>query len=296
MKTKRKVLNGQILIIIMLALAIISILLVIISRNVRRDTLDQIQAEQYEEYYSAVEQELLKIISGQSVDCGDILNDPSIIECNVLLSNVRPSVDLNNRELKVVKTEERFFDNLVVGKDKSITIDLDNGGNGYTGDLEFGWKGDVAWVINIDYMSAGLEYRTSQSIYDKFSIFNEGPVLNCLNFTDGMSSNTFSFNINQCLARLASERAENPADYTALSVRMKPIMNYDGTAELTLISAGSDLPPQVTVIVATGDFDDDLGNAPGIQLELQVPTKNPSLEILDYALRTNKDLSKPQRP
>jgi hypothetical protein len=262
----------------MLALAIISILLVLISKNVRRDTYDQIQSNQYEEYYSAVEQELLKIISGQSV-C-DMKTGTGCM--GIPLEQLKFYDALSSKYLDVITDTRTKFDNIAVGKDKNITIPLE----GYNGNLKFRWTGQVAWVVNLDYKDHLGTYKTSQSVYDYSGSIFPGPI-SCLTFTpDGAQS--FEFEINQCLGPL------EPFGYTALSVRMKPIMTSGSSTELSLIDHSAGLPPQATILIATAVIDDDLGNSPAIQLELQIPTKDPSLEILDYALRTNKKVYKPQ--
>jgi len=286
---KNQDLTGQILIVLMLALAIISLLLVIISRNVRRDTIDQIQSEQYEDYYSAVEQELFQIISNDSVDC--TLQDLELNNfCEVALSLLEGRGGISVKNLRIEKTDVVNFTNLVIGKDKNITIKLlpDGGGPGYDGDLKFSWKGDVAWVVNIDYQTADGEYKTVQSVYDNFDIFDDSEnLITCLDFIDGAEPNSFGFNIRQCLV------TQTPDPYSAISVRMKPVTkDPTGIAELTLTDSDLGLPPQVRIITATADIDDTLPNSPSIQLELQIPTQNPSLEILDYALRTNKTVQK----
>ena len=278
----KKAYKGQILIILMLALAIISILLVLISKNVRRDTLDQFQSEQYEEYYSAVKQELLKIISGQNPACPE-----ASITCDIELTGLEFSNALSKKMLYIVKDLIINFSDIPVGKDKNITIPLE----GYKDNLKFSWKGQVAWVVNIDYKSNIGEYKTSQSIYDNFDIFDPNDPISCLSFIpDG--SNSFEFDIKQCL-----DSVEPSGVYAPISVRMKPIMRIGSNTELSLLeptSPDSGLPPQAYIILATAEIDDDLGNSPSIQLELQIPTKDPSLEILDYALRTNKVVSKPK--
>lgn len=281
---KNKNLSGQILIVLMLALAIISILLVIISRNARRDTIDQIQSEQYETYYSGVEQELFQIVSGGSDDCS--LTTLEAGNCEIDLKNRLSSV--NAATLKIEKKDVLNFKDLVVAKDKSITIDLLP--DEYDGDLKFSWKGTVAWVVNIDYqvVSTG-EYKTIQSIYDNSGIFDDSAnIKNCIDFATvpDAGSNSFSFNIRNCLNKVGGNTD------TAIAVRMKPISNSDDAVELTLIGPTTGLPPQAQIITATADIDDDLANSPSIQLELQIPTHNPSLEILDYALRTNKTVRK----
>lgn len=274
-----KAYKGQILIILMLALAIISILLVLISKNVRRDTLDQVQSEQYEEYYSAVEQELLKIISGQNPACPE-----ASITCDIELTGLEFSSALSKKMLYIVKDVVTTFSDIPVGKDKNITIPLE----GYKDNLKFSWKGQVAWVVNIDYKSNIGEYKTSQSIYDNFNIFEPNDPISCLTFVpDG--TNSFTIDLKQCL-----NSVEPSGVYTTISVRMKPIMKNSSTTELSLLEPTTGLPPQARIIVATAEIDDDLGNSPSIQLELQIPTKDPSLEILDYALRTNKIVSKPK--
>ncbi len=279
----RKNYSAQILIVLMLALAIISVLLVLISRNVRRDTIDQIQSEQYENYYSLVEQELLKTLTGNNPNCTTAqLELP--LGCNFDLSDLTAlGVPAS---LNIVKDDSSVFNNLVVPKDKNISVNLE----GYDGDLEFSWKGQVAWVVNIDYRHSSGEYKTSQSIYDNFSIFAESPV-NCINF-ESTGVNSFRINISQCLSSIVPGGS---ASYTTIALRMRPLIRNSSSTELTLISP-STLPPQVEVIRATADIDDALPNSPSIQLELQVPKNSPPLDILDYALRTNKIVQKPQSP
>lgn len=276
---KTKTLNGQILIIVMLVLAMISILLVIISRNVRKDATEQLQSEQYEEYYSAVEEELLNIINGNST-----CDLETVSSCEIDLDNLSNAAVLTTNKLYVTKDDLIEFSNLVVGKDKSVTIDLD----GYDDNLTFSWKGTVAWVVNIDYLSASGQYKTSESVYDNNTppIFpNRDTFVNCINFTT-VAVNSFSFNIDDCLSSLGPS-------YTSLSVRMKPIMLSPGTTELSLTGADPGLPPQARIILATADIDDDLNDSPTIQLELLTPLHRPSLEILDYALRTENRIEKP---
>lgn len=276
---KTKTLNGQILIIVMLVLAMISILLVIISRNVRKDATEQLQSEQYEEYYSAVEEELLNIINGNST-----CDLETVSSCEIDLDNLSNAAVLTTNRLYITKDDLIEFSNLVVGKDKSVTIDLD----GYDDNLTFSWKGTVAWVVNIDYLSASGQYKTSESLYDNNTppLFpNRDTFVNCINFTT-VAVNSFSFNIGDCLSSLGPS-------YTSLSVRMRPIMLSPGTTELSLTGADPGLPPQARIILATADIDDDLNDSPTIQLELLTPLHRPSLEILDYALRTENRIEKP---
>ena len=287
--TLSKTLNGQILIIVMLVLAMISILLVVISRNVRKDATEQLQSEQYEEYYTAIEEELLNIINGNS-SCNIETATPTT-PCIIPLDKLYKASALNDPKLYVSKNDLIEFNNLVVGKDKSVTIDLD----GYDDNLTFSWKGTVAWVVNIDYLSASGQYKTSESIYDNNTppIFPNSPDFdNCINFIDIPGNpNSFSFNIGDCMTFLTAGLPD--PDYTTLSVRMKPIMLSPGTTELTLTGADPGLPPQARIILATGDIDDDLNDSPTIQLELLTPLHRPSLEILDYALRTENKIEKP---
>lgn len=278
--TKVKTLNGQILIIVMLVLAMISILLVIISRNVRKDATEQLQSEQYEEYYSAVEEELLNIINRNST-----CDLEAVTSCEIDLNNLSNATVLNANKLYVTKNDLIEFSNLVVGKDKSVTIDLD----GYDDNLTFSWKGTVAWIVNIDYLSPSGQYKTSESIYDNNTppLFpNRDTFINCINFTT-ISSNSFSFNIGDCLSSLPD------SPHTSLSVRMRPIMLSPGTTELSLSGVDPGLPPQARIILATADIDDDLNDSPTIQLELLTPLHRPSLEILDYALRTENRINRP---
>lgn len=263
----------------MLVLAMISILLVIISRNVRKDATEQLQSEQYEEYYSAVEEELLNIINGNST-----CDLETVSSCEIDLDNLSNAAVLTTNKLYVTKDDLIEFSNLVVGKDKSVTIDLD----GYDDNLTFSWKGTVAWVVNIDYLSASGQYKTSESLYDNNTppLFpNRDTFVNCINFTT-VAVNSFSFNIGDCLNSLGPS-------YTSLSVRMRPIMLSPGTTELSLTGADPGLPPQARIILATADIDDDLNDSPTIQLELLTPLHRPSLEILDYALRTENRIEKP---
>lgn len=279
---KEKSYSGQILIVLMLALAIISVLLVLISRNVRRDTIDQIQSEQYETYYSSVEQEMLNAITGNNPQCTP--QELNLGTCSIVLDHLQTGG--TTATLNIVKVAEGTFTNLVIPKDKNIVIDLDD----YKGDFVFSWKGEVAWVVNIDYRLPSGEYKTSQSIYDKFALFDDSSnIKNCLEFSDE-GGNSFKFNLAVCLNKIA------PSSSTTISLRMKPIIKTANITELTLEEPTSGLPPQVQIIRGTADIDDALPNSPRIQLELQIPIKNPPLEILDYALRTNKTVRKQTSP
>lgn len=271
----------------MLVLSIISVLLVVISKNVRRDSIDQIQAEQYEDYYNVVEQELLKILSGDSLCTLEMLRNDEI--CDLIdLGDLSNYGVLNSADLLVTSKKQIEFTNLVVPKDKNITLKL--GPDNYTGAMTFSWAGEVAWVVNIDYQMNDGEYKTIESVVSPSTIFQNGPV-NCTGGITNITTNSFTLNVGTCV-----NTVETVGSYNTLAVRMRPIMLTGNTTSLSLSGTGAGLPAQLIFIQATANIDDDLGNTPTIQLELKLPLTDPYLEILDYALRTQNKVIKNQNP
>lgn len=289
-----KNLKGQILVILMIALAIVSIILISVSRNARKDTSSQVQSEQYEEYYSTVEQELLKIVSDTNTVPNSCTMESLVTgECIIpvvlgaMESQSIPDAEgtpKKNANLRVVRQDVLNFSNFVIDKDKSLTINLSNEAKGYDGNIKFSWKGEVSWIVNLDYKSSAGEYKTSQSVYDVSNLFESSTSGLCKFHTD--EENTFYFSINSCIP--TSEVSPE-----ILSLRLKPVSKDTSViAELSLLEPKSGIPNQVTIITATAELENPQPDSPSIQLEMQIPLQNPSFEILDYALRTNKTVYK----
>lgn len=280
--------KGQILIIIMIVLAIVSIVLVSVSRNIRRDSLNQIQLEQYEDSYSVLEQELLKLASNTNEFCNMDALDNGDCQYSLMIDSNR-----NQREQNVTfymqKEDVINFIDFPIDKDKNISIKLPS--TGVSDDFVFRWSGEVAWMVNIDY-KLNEEYKTVGNVYvgNTSGLINEQTnIVNCLVFNrEPAGEKTFGFNINSCLSALSN----NGETIKPLALRLKPLARIDTKAELSLLEPTSGLPPQISVIRADADFGTSNPDTPGIQLELQIPLQNPYFEFLDYALRTNKIVKK----
>lgn len=298
MLAKHNIKKGQILIILLITLSIISVFLLILVSNVRRDNLEQIQAEQYERYYNATENTFLRFLNNQiasgespqrALSTQSVNRDPAL-SCNLIngrsctVTNVFVDSNgvLKENEVNFVIKEVNYVDDFNLAKDKTFTLNLVSGELGYNGVIDLEWTGRVAWVITIDYLTPQGEYKTTKSIYSHPSanIFNISPGSNCLNFTKAEPTKA-SFTISSCLG----------TDATPIEMRLKPII-LDGESTTLKVSGDANFPLQMRRITAISNFNDALLNTPNINLEVTVPIHNSNVEILDYAIRTDNKIEK----
>lgn len=293
-----KIRKGQILIILLITLSIISVFLLILVSNVRRDNIEQIQAEQYERYYNATENTFLRFLNNQiatgespqrTLTAQAINRDPAL-SCNLINGSSCTVSDifvdsngvLQENEVNFLVDDINFVDDFVLAKDKTFTLNLRNGELGYNGIIDLAWTERVAWIITIDYQTIEGEYKTTKSIYSHPSvqIFNIAPENNCLAFSKNEPNST-SFTISSCLG----------TDATPIEMRLRPvIINGDNTT--LAISGDATFPLQMRRVTAISNFNDDLANSPNINLEVEIPLHKSNVEILDYAIRTDNKIEK----
>lgn len=268
---------GQILLIFIIALAILSIFVVVIAINVRRDTVETTQNDQYEAFYSLSEEKMLQLLAGEL--------DPS--ECTIIPNttnyNCIVPYEGSTLNLSLTETTTPSFENYPLEKDQSLKIGLEDGTDtGYQGAINFSYSGAPAdWNITIDYLDRNGFYSVSKKVYSSDGLYYPTPSNDGCTFTD--SGTYIRFEINRCF----------PGGQSVLALRMKPIMT-SGTVNLSLYGDAG-LPAQMRTIEAVStvaQLSAEAGNTPRIVLQIMQPIHETPIEILDYVLRSDTDIDK----
>ncbi len=267
--------SGQILLIFIIALAILSIFVVVIAINVRRDTVETAQNDQYEAFYSLAEEKLLKLLSGETLDECVIEPIGNNYNCDIAYEGTTV-------QLQLTETTSNEFENYPLEKDKSIMISLDDGTpTGYQGVINFSYSGASAdWNSTIDYIDSNGFYSVSKIVYSSEAIYSGTPDNGSCVFSEGT---VISFEIQDCFA-----------GGRALAIRMKPIMTTFGTVNLSL-GGTADLPAQMRTIEAVSNVEQlsaEAGSTPRIVLQIMQPIHEVPIEILDYVLRSETEVDK----
>lgn len=286
--------KAQILVVVLIALSILSIFVVVVASNARRDAQQTIQNKQYEQAVTVGEEVLLTAIDQLSnlvdLGCND-LGGGTTWNCKIKPEEGEGEI-LSQNEIVVdltIDNQVREIKNYSLQKDKNLSVVL----NGFDDQLNVSWTNNASWIITLDYIVNGTnQYGSIKDIYDDedINLFPPTAVHSCFNFSSG---NTSSFEINLRTANLCL-----PANTNLLEIRFKPLMNTSSGATLLSVSddAGA-LPPQAIVYfvkaysAAVVEVEEDQ-NVPIAELEAVVPLNSTSMELLDYVFRSEQDLNK----
>lgn len=305
--------RGQILVIVLLVLSIMAIFIMSVAVSTRRDVLERARNEQYEQYYSLTEKQILTIIEEvkletQQVQLDNILDDLTKCPNHVYIASQlkhtceftgivpeKGSLDLLNIDLTIVDTQT--VTKYPLERDRTFVLNLDNQtATGYRGPITMNWTGaNIAWIVSLDIRDNTTgEYKTIKGVYDPSNIYQPGITSPYITFSG--STNTMSFNTS--ITPSAGTYPNNfpvnlPANYKMLAARFKPLMRNLELTEIS-ISQGPSIP-QVRNIKAEGYSSTALPgstDSPTAVLEVNLPLYPAPPEIFDYVLRSETDVIK----
>ncbi|MEI7578760.1 MAG: hypothetical protein WCJ58_01825 [bacterium] len=291
-KSHKLHLPGQILVILLLALSILSIFVVVIATNARKDTIESVQNKQYEQALALAEEELLNAAGGTrgqgcSIPLPDLINNTNYYTCTGLKPDAT-SQDL--MDIKITETQEKNL-NEPVQKDSTLKVKLGNGiTTGYNQSLEVSWIGNATILFSLDYIDNTGAYKTAKDVANPDVVFGTGATQACFAFTN-LTSTTANINIE------ATKNSCFPDGTKFLALRIKPLMTGNvASASVTISVKAShpeNLPNQVKVIIAEA-YSTTAGqtDTPKAILELRQPLNDPPMELLDYVLRTQGTVKK----
>jgi len=289
-----KKLNAQILVVILVSLAILSIFIVIVATNARRDFIESAQNRQYEQAITVGEEKLVLLANG------DLEDDCSSSECTYDIdtniytyTNIKYDETSDDvMEVKISQSVSKTIENLQLDKDRSVTIKLKEGNNSFTNQLHISWtdkdNSTVLLEFNVDYINNSGEYKTAKELVDPNDFNNDTnqdlDIIKKQDGTNGDNIHTYTINL---------ESFNN-----VLALRIKAIMpNVSSTDLFTKISVvpstSTNYPNQVSLATAetrsisSGQFD-----TPVAILELQKPLHDSPFEIFDYVLRSQGQIVK----
>ncbi|MFQ5492623.1 MAG: hypothetical protein ACE5DX_00470 [Candidatus Dojkabacteria bacterium] len=307
-KHKKEQLKGQILVIVLLVLSILGIFVVAVATNTRRDVIERIQNEQYEQYYSLTEKRMLQVVQqvqiSSSIDgledvFGECEPGSGILNEYICEFADKPEDDsLDTALVRVTIQDDNNIEKLPVEKDQTFKISLDDGSaRGYLGLVEMQWTGaDVAWVITLDYRNPNTgEYKVIKDVYDKSGVYYQPVTTHAFTFNDLVQGSQTLPPSNNTGFRIDSVTGL-PAGFEALSLRLKPIIESGELLTELSINGGTGFPPQVREIIGEGISNEESltgDESPAAILEIQLPLHAAPAEILDYVLRSETTVTKP---
>lgn len=283
MNSEQKTQRGQILIITLLVLTILSILTVSLVILNNRDVGQTVNNEIYEKIYNSSETKLKEVVgiltsSTQSLSilttrygssCVNLGGSIATYECNFTLTS--DSDNTITYSDKVTVSNEKDIVNYGLNKDRPLTINLD----GYSNAVRVGLNKAIAMEFTLIYLQGGT-YRTISGVYDPSTgTYNSiDPTFNT--YISLISGNPLNFNL------------QFPASYSAFKLlTITPRSKAVGDAVLLSVT-GTDLatyPVQVRRFNSQAYMNNN-ADSPSVKIVSQFPL-TPQLEgMLDYALIT----------
>lgn len=301
--------KGQIMVIILLVLSILTIIAVGVSLNTARDTKEQVQDKQYQQYYSVGERNIVDFINYlgkkqlsslfNGLDNGSLNINNLNYNCNKNSNILNCTVDnITSDYFNESGTEENLttiitiedFQEIPIGtvltlrKDQDLLFDFINLPG--ISSLKFKWQGNnVAWDMSLDYyILASNEYITDKLVWDKNGIYNNNlevvnSPLGCFRANYVQANNEITINNISC----------NNKQF----LRIKPVMKNNDTIDLTGLSiSGANTYLIRKVTSTTTSRNSGTIDNPSVVLETTYFLGESPLSLFDYVLRTEGDIIK----
>ncbi len=304
---KQEKLNGQIMLITLLVLMILGIIVVSIVVLTRRDTLEVVNTEKYEQALNVSESNILNIIrkygdyttslstlpndfnSAATGTCsqGNVSTNSNQYRCTFT------NIDLTEANLftEMTISDTRDVDGYTINKDQSLVLNL----NGYNQGLNFSWTGsEVALDFSLIYRNLGPagEYRVIKDVFDMDQVYtslaSDNPYDNLnpihpFNFTVNNVSdtdNTVSFNISTFDGWNASHTT------VSLRITVRTRETY-GSIDLDVLSTNpGNFPYQIRQFESVS-FDPSDTASPVARVITQIPLFPQVDSVFDHSFITN---------
>lgn len=323
-----KMLRGQIMVIVLLFLAVLTIIAVGVTLNTSRDTKEQVADKQYQQYYSVGERIIVDLINFIGKDSLTPLSKDSINPINInsldyLCSEESSAVNCTIKEIpntyfnesgtaevltSVIKIEdlteidEATTGSLFIKKDQDLLFDFAETGHWDT--LTFSWEDPesneviytTSWNFSYDYYSEGSNvYKTDKLVWDKSNgnIYSQESTI--LNSPDACFSISFSQepNTNPKMTVINGE-CNGASELNPLFFRIKPVSKDNETVKLTEISFEGGNSPAIARKITSTTTTSNSGNSdsPSAVLETIYFLGKTPLSLFDYVLRTEDSIIK----
>jgi len=321
---KSKKFQGQIMVIVLLFLAVLTIIAVGVTLNTSRDTKEQVADKQYQQYYSVGERiivdlinyigkESLAIIAEKNSDINSLnYNCAGIIDNSINCSiDTIPNTFFNEsgtlEELKsAIKIEDlteidaETTGTLTAKKDQDLLFDFNE--TGIWDNFSFSWNDgstrpvvyNTAWNISYDYYdSANNIYKTDKLVWD-----NSGGNIYSKASGPGIISSPlgcFAIEFQHPSGSDPKISITNNECAGALFLRIKPVMKTSEQVEITSlkISGGSDgVVLARRIITTTTSSNSGTTDSPSAVLETIYFLGKTPLSLFDYVLRTEDSVIK----
>jgi hypothetical protein len=318
MKEPKRV-QGQILVIILLVLSILSIFILAMVSNARKDSQERRDNARYEQFYAIAEEKLIEsqdAVGIQQISLERLYAYMPDYDCTTAIIN---ETWLNSEAFQCTKTEEfssyetasldtitstiYLSDNPVLNlyelvSDNNMRIALKKGTTTYTGGINLYWNAtnneNVDWVITLDYFVQSS--TPDDASYKSFKVSTldltqPSSTPNIIKTSDPYSVNglTFYNGISFSISDLLAGAGGIPAS-SIENLRIKPIVGSATTKiAISIVPASpSDFPSQfrrITSIINSTASLTTASDSPTTILNLSYPVSLPINPLLDYVYR-----------
>lgn len=307
--------KGQILVITLFVMFILSIIVMSTTNNITRSLQERGFSESYEENYAFAESRIIQAVDYiKTVDLntvtpsnfmlglrntllpvsGDFTNAWNVL-CNQgtgseYSCDVTDGCTLSNLNVKFTNKIE----SLEMGTSDALNIDLRTGSNtSYTGPISVSWTGDVIWSITMIYQrtygtgaNATTVYDTVKDTYDQTG--DVTPYLRNPSFVFN-PKNRNSFVITGLAPAQVTDRNFDGggASSRPLILRLRPIIKSSGNIYMSL-QGRSNLPVQFVSVYAQTKNSCNTSSSPTPLLSIKVPANPAPPALFDYVYYDRK--------
>lgn len=287
--------KGQIMLITLIVLTILSIVTVTAIVLNSRDVAQVALSKKYDNIYLASENKVLELVevfgeyesslaslSSSPYNC--IGSQGSLYEC---------SFDLDSGETllqsDVSISDEKNIEDFKVFKDRSIEIKLE----GYRGDLDMYWDKPGEPLNTQASLDFVLVYRNSAGNYLSISdLYNGAGVYDSTNINSFVFSESPLYTGNTTTAtRLSFVGAISATDYPVLLSITPRMANIDDSVDMTIIPSVSGTYPDQIRKFESKAYDPLDPRTPVVNLITQIPLYPQTMGLFDYLLLSEGDIT-----
>jgi hypothetical protein len=304
--------QGQILIITLLTLFILSIIVLSTTIVTTRDVQERVYSEVYEENYLNAESRLLQtyatfkekredVILGTSIISDieaslseSLYDDPAFdVDCTVAAGINSYTCTLEDDEIttEVDFTIDNEVENMQISSEDVLQLDLRiDASTSYTGPIRLSWDSadQVIWSIGIIYerdYAGSIEYDITKDVYDGIGATSRSSAASVLSFsahpdTSISSANGFELSLNP--ATFATNHVRN------VYLRLRPIIINSEKTAISLYGL-AELPAQFIDITSQA-YRSGLGEStPTPLLSVKAPLHPAPPALFDYVYYQNNN-------
>lgn len=297
-KLTMKLIKGQILLITLLVLTILSIATVSIVLLNTRDVSQVQNSQQYNQIYNSIENEIKGLVQAfgkAEISLNPLNTTPYSCLENIPGESYKCNLNLVSGNLNLTAelniTDEKKYEKFQIFKDRSLEINLD----GYKDDLDIYWENpnlpladQASLEFILIYRDASGEFKSLIDIYNVAGVYTS-PIT--------VSSNPFVFLENplypgnQFARRLDFSTTLIATDKPEKLVIIPRMKRINSSIEIDILpTINSTYPNQIRKFVGKSVISND-PNSPVVNVITQIPLYPQTLSVLDYAILTNGEIT-----